>query len=71
VAPFGSEFFEEPVELAMTAPFGYVEDPAGVVVGDDGQILVAPFIGDFVDAEVEHVIETRIVEVVVNNTFYD
>ena len=55
----------------MTAPFGYVENPAGVVVSDDRQILVAPLIGDFVDAEVEHVIETRIVEVVANNTFYD
>jgi hypothetical protein len=62
-AAVGSELFEEAVECGLAASDGNVEDPAGVVAGDDGQILMTPFVRDFVDTEVEDPVEAAVVEV--------
>jgi hypothetical protein len=60
---FGSEGVEEPAQGGLVAARGGPQQPAGVVVDDDGQVhddgqvLVVAFVGDLVDTDPSQVSE--------------
>lgn len=61
-AAFGAQLIEESLQCCAGTALGDVEHATVVVVGDDSEVLVAALVGDFVDADVEHVVEAAVVE---------
>ena len=46
-----AEFVEEPVECSLAASLSGPDQAAGVVVDNDDQVAVRPFVGDLVDPD--------------------
>ena len=67
-AAVGAEGVEEALQDPVVAALGYPDDPAVVVVGDHGQVVVAPLVGDLIDTESVGVVEPVVVQVVGHDT---
>lgn len=69
--PVGSEVVEEPGQRGRVAALAGPHDGAGVVIGDQRQILVLAAVGDLVHADVVQLVEPGVVELVSHDPRHD